>query len=58
MPAQTIETIKVVIRFKGHEDLMERDHGIWKCTKTEIIAPSLENMRSEEDVNGGKFTFD
>ena len=37
---------------------MDRYHGIWKCTKTEIIAPSLENMRSGDEQNGGKFTFD
>ena len=58
MPA-SIETIKVFIRFKGKEVIPEEEKDYWQFPReTEIVAPELDSGTNNEQVNGGKFTFD
>ena len=55
MPA-SVETIKVIIRFKGHEGIDNKDEESWKVNgKKEILAPKTEHGAGNE---GMKFTFD
>lgn len=57
----SIETIKVIIRFKGNELIPKDEVGLWKhnpkCNM--IVAPTLADTPiNSEKENGGKFVFD
>ena len=56
----SVETIKVIIRFKGNEPLTDDEKALWRDNgANEIIAPSLTTkMTNNDEVNGGVYTFD
>jgi len=57
MKAATSETIKVVIRFKGREDLQQGEESAWKFSedKRMVKATNVDGRANEETL---KFTFD
>lgn len=57
MKAGSAETIKVVIRFKGREQLTSDENAEWRFNEdaTMVHAPNLDGRANEETL---KFTFD
>ena len=49
------ETIKVVIRFKGREQLTDEEARSWTVTESDVNAPNYDPKAKEPHV---KFTFD